>query len=510
MSTSQLRRNARDLGTLDEKVIYLDMPSTICSTPRSLTRAQKTVLLAILRNPAVTPALRAFLLSFAAVVGPRILNITALALRRRDRVRKYLSGVKHILLSALALNELPIFWAALLASSISFSRITEIIVFKLSKSERYSRLSAFIATMLASGCTLRWHQRLLKRDATKYISLPAEEQVKKRQEHGRTIDNTLFTVTSAIDYLYRRAGVAAQYKSLHGISPPDYRTTDIYGFVASATVVMYAWFYHPTRLPKSYNHWITKFAEMDTNLLTALRLVKSGDFIYGKDTGCAHILAPSCDKLGLPTEYGDPAVTVPIPCSIVHANKAENCEVHAALRFLRAFTSALAIYIPLNMAFLFRARRRLKLQHMTDALFSACRSASFLGMFVALAWYSVCFTRTRAGPYLFPKVKRLRWDDTVGPALGSFMCGWSVLLENPRRRGELALFVAPRALGAFLPEDFDKFHEYAECAAFSIAYAVLFSAAMNARKAWPPGLPNKDVRLRGVVGNALMAVLSKS
>ncbi|KAK9241020.1 hypothetical protein V1525DRAFT_93361 [Lipomyces kononenkoae] len=458
------------------------MSSVVRSSPRSLKTAQRTVVLAIMRNPAVTPALRAFLLSFAAVVGPRILNITLRSLRRPDPVRKYLSGVKHIFLSALALNELPIFWAALLASSISFSRLAEVIMSKLSKSQRHARLASFVVTMLASGCTLRWHQRLLKRDSTNDISLPAEEQVRNRQEHGRTIDHTLFTVTSAIDYLYRRIHIA---KPSHAIAL--YGATDIYGFVASATVVMYAWFYHPTRLPVSYNHWITKFAEMDASLLTALRLVKSGDFIYGKDTGCGPVLAPLCEKLGLPKEYGDPAVTIPIPCAIVHANKTANCEVHAAMRFSRAFVSALAIYVPLNIAFLFRSRRRPNLQNVTNALFNAGRSASFLGMFVALAWYSVCFARTRAGPYFFPKVKRQRWDDTVGPALGSFLCGWSVLLENPKRRGELALFVAPRAIGAFLPEDFDRFHEYAECAAFSIAYAVLFSAAMGARTA-PSGL----------------------
>ncbi|KAK9248005.1 hypothetical protein V1506DRAFT_530454 [Lipomyces tetrasporus] len=473
-------------------------------------RVQKAALVAIVRNPAVAPALRAFVLSYATVVGPRILNITLLALRRRDRLRKCLSGLKHVLLSALALNGLPIFWAALLASSICFARITDIVVSKLSTSRPYRQASAFIAAMIAGGYTLRWRQRLLKRDATKDITRSIDEPVKSRQEHGRTIDNTLFTVTSAVDYLFRRALVAAKHKSLLGMSKIDYRTTDIYAFVASVTVVMYAWFYHPTRLPKSYNHWITKFADMDTNLLTALRLVKSGDFVYHKDTGYANLLAPSCEKLGLPKEYGDPAVTVPIPCLIIHANKTENCEVHAAWRFLRAFTSALEIYVPLNMVLLLRARPGRRLQHMMEALFSACRSASFLGMFVALAWYSVCFTRTRVGPYLFPKVKRLRWDDTLGPALGSFMCGWSVLLENPRRRGELALFVAPRALGAFLPEDFDKFHEYAECVVFSVAYAVLFSVAMNAPKAWPAGLPDRGVRLRGVVGNALMAVLGRA
>lgn len=37
-------------------------------------------------------------------------------------------------------------------------------------------------------------------------------------------------------------------------------------------------------------------------------------------------------------------------------------------------------------------------------------------------------------------------DGGLAMLLGTFMCGWSVLIENKRRRGEMALFVAPRAL----------------------------------------------------------------
>ena len=37
-------------------------------------------------------------------------------------------------------------------------------------------------------------------------------------------------------------------------------------------------------------------------------------------------------------------------------------------------------------------------------------------------------------------------DHIYGPLLGSFMCGFSVLIEKPHRRAEMALYVLPRAI----------------------------------------------------------------
>jgi len=37
-------------------------------------------------------------------------------------------------------------------------------------------------------------------------------------------------------------------------------------------------------------------------------------------------------------------------------------------------------------------------------------------------------------------------DNIYGPLLGAFMCGFSVLIEKPHRRAEMALYVLPRAL----------------------------------------------------------------
>ncbi|KAK9465032.1 hypothetical protein V1512DRAFT_266816 [Lipomyces arxii] len=479
------------------------MPSLLARRGKGLD-AQRSLLLALAQaSPALSPALRAFILSYATVVGPRIFNIVIRVTRHHNRARQLPVAVKHVLLSALAINELPIFWAALLASSVSLSKLTESIVRYITKSSKHTRLSAFIAAMIASGYTLRWHQNLIRRTPAvqKEEEVPTDRPVKHEHERGRTIDNTLFVFSSAIDYLFRHSLAVASAKR----KVPDIVTIDLYTFVMSSAVVMYAWFYYPSRLPRSYNHWITKFADMDTNLLEALRKIKSGEIVYGKDTGQAHLLEEGCAKVGLPIEYGDPAKTVPIPCELVHANSTKNCELHAAWRFSRAFKSAFLIYAPLNLILLLRRGRLDRRKALIQALLSSCRSASFLGMFVALSWYSVCFTRSRIGKYVFPKIHPTKWDNTLGPALGCLMCGWSIVLELPQRRGDLALFVAPRALGAFFPTDFDRFHRYVERVVFSAAYAVVFSAAFSASVV----RDGRDVKLRGVFGNAMMAVLGR-
>jgi hypothetical protein len=47
------------------------------------------------------------------------------------------------------------------------------------------------------------------------------------------------------------------------------------------------------------------------------------------------------------------------------------------------------------------------------------------------------------------------WDSGLCIGAGCVLCGWSILIEAERRREELALFVAPRALATWLPREYD-------------------------------------------------------
>lgn len=80
------------------------------------------------------------------------------------------------------------------------------------------------------------------------------------------------------------------------------------------------------------------------------------------------------------------------------------------------------------------------------------RSTAFLASFVALHWYGVCLARTVVLARIFPFLSHDFWDGPHGAMLaGSLACGASIWIENGRRRGEMALYVLPRALRTILP-----------------------------------------------------------
>ncbi|GMF72280.1 unnamed protein product [Aspergillus oryzae] len=227
-------------------------------------------------------------------------------------------------------------------------------------------------------------------------------------------------------------------------------------FAASAAVVMWAWFYLPERLPKSYGKWIGEVAKVDSRLIEALRRARRGVFVYGKDTGQAPLLESMCKDYGWPIEWGDPSKTIPIPCEMVHMSCGPNCEKHAVSRFARTFGFACATYIPLQIVF--RLRRLKSVLSLRRAVSDALRSSAFLASFVSIFYYSVCLARTRIGPKIFPRdvVTPMMWDSGLCVGAGCLMCGWSILVESPSKRQELALFVAPRAAATVLPRFYDK------------------------------------------------------
>lgn len=100
---------------------------------------------------------------------------------------------------------------------------------------------------------------------------------------------------------------------------------------------------------------------------------------------------------------------------------------------------------------LFRPHRFLQ------TLLAALRSATFLSAFVASYWFAVCFTRSLVLAKYLPFISHNFWDGPLGCMLaGSLLCGSSIWIENGKRRGEMALYVMPKALRACLPDNWVK------------------------------------------------------
>ena len=273
---------------------------------------------------------------------------------------------------------------------------------------------------------------------------------------GKTIDFTALAVTRAIDTVIvsNCCPPKPMSRSTQAGTSVIASPIDSLIFAFSSGVIMWAWFYLPDRLPQAYNEWIGEAAQVDERLIHLLREARKGKFIYGKDTGQVSVLLDMCKDYGWPLSWGDPEKTVPIPCEMVHMGTGPSCHWHATVRFLRAFKFALATNLPLQV--LAKARRP-----STKAFLQACKealqSSAFLGAFVGAFYYAVCLSRSVLGPRMFDSaiISSMMWDSGLCIGAGCMLCGWSILIEAPRRRPELALFVAPRALAIFLPRHYD-------------------------------------------------------
>ena len=288
---------------------------------------------------------------------------------------------------------------------------------------------------------------------------------------------------------------------------------------------MWAWFYHPSTLPAAYNRWISSASGVDARLITALRRCRDGTLVYGSTADTATnqasraLLQEMCAGTGwAPREWGDPAVAIPFPCTLVHQGAGPSCERHLAARWLRAFRWSAAMYLPLALtaAVLRRASSRsgggrrpggkaeaALAGALVRAMLSASRSAAFLATFVSAFYYGVCLCRTRVGPRFLPLLAdtpteaRQRIDGGLCVACGCALCGpASIFIELPGRRKDMALFVAPRALATLLPRRYGLDKQWRETAVFAVSAAVVFTCARENRG-----------RVRGVFGEILGTVL---
>ena len=278
---------------------------------------------------------------------------------------------------------------------------------------------------------------------------------------GQTLDLTLFAFIRAIDALgcifwARWRACRKSRKKWSCVESTAPSAVDTISFVASCTVIMWAWFYHPGRLPRAYERWISDASQLDMRLMELLRRARRGEFVYGKDTGQAPLGQGMCKDYNLPMDYGDPVKSIPLPCELVHVGKGPSCEKHAAYRFVSTLKFACATYLPLQVAL--RLGKLKSKDQIFKTVSDAGRSSAFLASYVSIFYYSVCLARTRLGPKIFSRntVTPLMWDSGLCVGAGCFLCGWSILIEKAHKRKELSLFVAPKAAAAILPRVYDR------------------------------------------------------
>ncbi|RFU28017.1 hypothetical protein B7463_g8333, partial [Scytalidium lignicola] len=455
------------------------------------------------------PLLRAYVLGYASSTLPRIITLLLTHLTRHRRKRPniagdrkpdvpFLTSLKAILKSALEGQRFPTFCAALIP--------LRKVIGKLLRSWTglaRQRLSTWISTFIAAWLSLSLLQSKKSEAYIEYVpdpDAPESKSMRPVRFAGRTMDLTLFAVCRGLDVIVgelwaqRKARRRANHKWTK-LESSISALTDSTIFAASSALIMWAFMYTPSRLPGAYNKWIASAAQVDQRLLVALRRMRWGDLVYGVETGQAELLQSMCADYNLPLENGDPVKSIPFPCELVHMGRGPSCEYHALSRFLRSIFWAFSTYLPLNilLALRYPSRASLKL-----ALKSSLRSSTFLAAFITFFYYGVCLARTRLGPKILGTsvVARRRIDSGLCVSCGCALCGWSILLENARRRKDIALFVAPRALATLFPRRYEWEKRWRETVVFGAATAVVFTCVRE-----------RPERVRGVLGKILRAVL---
>lgn len=272
-------------------------------------------------------------------------------------------------------------------------------------------------------------------------------------------------------------------------------------FAVASGIVMWNWTYAPEKLPHSYNSWIDNAARLDFRLKLLLQRCHNNTMRYGEDTGQAEMVQPYCVEYGLPEAWAEPARTIPFPCEMVHMGCGPSCEYHALSRFCRSWLWSLKMYLPLQLAvFLPRAISSKNLKRDLLRIFlSSSRSSAFLGTFICLFYYGVCLTRTRVGPHILGTsiAARQKLDGGISIGTACVVSGWSVLIEKPSKRQDLALFVAPRAMATLLPRRYPADKQWIERVMFAASTAVVVTCVQE----------NKT-RVRGLLGSVLNMVFS--
>ncbi|EGX93173.1 integral membrane protein [Cordyceps militaris CM01] len=481
--------------------------------------------------PALRPVLRAYALGYASAVAPRLLTLAVqhiLKLRRNSEQLlpsdpedepTFLAGARYILRSGFDPQRFPTFCAVLVAGTSLLHKPLDKVIASLGSSlSRTSRLrlARFLCSFLAGwfGLKLLHTKGTAPRRHSTARRTKREEEIRCRKMAGRTMDLTLFAATRAADVVVGE--LWSQRRSRRQLSnkwtkarltnfPNTCRRTESFiqymadplVFVSSCAFIMWAWFYHPDKLPRGYQKWITSAAQVDTRLIEALRGFHFGTYIYGRETGQARLIGDMCDDYGLPRRWGDPAVHVALPCEIVHMGCGPSCEYHALSRFARSWKWSMYTYLPLALAL--QLRRGVPSQRgLLGALRSASRSSAFLAMYITLFYYGVCLARTRVGPRLVgtDTEARQHLDSSLCVGTGCFLCGWSVLIETASRRKDMGLFVAPRALSTFVPRQYPKEKQWRETLVFAASTAIVFTCVLENPR-----------RVRGVLGGVLGYVL---
>ncbi|KAK8858599.1 hypothetical protein IAR55_002828 [Kwoniella newhampshirensis] len=261
----------------------------------------------------------------------------------------------------------------------------------------------------------------------------------------------------------RRTGVAQQmfvrglqasynqYTPRYGIRIPH---GDLLVFGACCGQIMFAFLLSPETMPREYSQWILAASRVPEFAVLANRsAVRQGAINpvqVQRALGHKALTSRNRKKLeGVLDKIKQGWRPSYVPCEMVHP-WSNSCPDTSFRRFFSVFRFMLPVYSALHLIPMLVLRRnhvqRDPLRMLARAIWGITRSCSFLGLFVAIYQALFCLRiQTIEQSYgtkfwqTFAKRKETFW------MMGFATC-LSLLVEEKKRRAELAMYVLPRAL----------------------------------------------------------------
>ncbi|KAK7343981.1 hypothetical protein VNO77_13149 [Canavalia gladiata] len=225
---------------------------------------------------------------------------------------------------------------------------------------------------------------------------------------------------------------SAKSKNKFHLWGSHWRHGDSLLFAFACAQVMYAFVMRPESLPKSYQDFIQKTGPVAEPVYKAVRDSCRG---HPVDVASLHAYLSHVGKSDYVKLEEFPSI---IPCSIIHP-ETNSCLSHEVNATSATFKKTFPLYFSLT----FVPFVVLHLQKFTDdpfhtfwlAIKGGVRSTTFLSAFVGIFQGVICLHR---------KVSSI--DHKLVYWIAGGISALSVLLEKKARRGELALYVLPRAV----------------------------------------------------------------
>ncbi|KAI9202590.1 uncharacterized protein BJ171DRAFT_177851 [Polychytrium aggregatum] len=215
-------------------------------------------------------------------------------------------------------------------------------------------------------------------------------------------------------------------------------------FALSTAQIMYSYVVQPHTIPKVYYNFIVSISPIPDDILKLVRRnvkeipIPSIDFIQAARAhhGTARALSVASELSSLPSI---------IPCDIVHPSTS-SCTQHGLRTFFRVVIRILPVHLGLNVVpmILLKHKDFIKtpLAVVQKAISNSAVSTTFLATFTWLYMTLACGTRRLADFGL------MKQDHRYNYWLIGLLASSAILIEDKRRRSELAMYVVPRGLVA--------------------------------------------------------------